>query len=63
LVSAVCKRPWHDIASGKLTCHIFALLAEFERQLIQEWMQAGLKAARARRRLGGRPKALQPARQ
>ncbi len=43
---------------GKLTFHIFAALAEFERQLIQERTQAGLRAARARGRLGGRPKAL-----
>lgn len=48
---------------GRLTFHIFAALAEFERQLMQERTQAGLKAARARGRLGGRPKALQPARQ
>src|SRR2546428_10841691 len=47
---------------GKLTFHIFAALAEFERQLIQERTQAGLKAARARRRLGGRPKAVTAAR-
>jgi DNA invertase Pin-like site-specific DNA recombinase len=46
-----------------LTFHIFAALAEFERQLIRERTQAGLKAARARGRLGGRPQALQPARQ
>jgi len=45
--------------SGKLTFHIFAALAEFERQLIQERTQAGLRVARARGRLGGRPKALQ----
>jgi len=44
--------------SGKLTFHLFAALAEFERQLIQERTQAGLSAARARGRLGGRPKAL-----
>jgi DNA invertase Pin-like site-specific DNA recombinase len=44
--------------SGKLTFHIFAALAEFERQLIQERTQAGLRAARARGRVGGRPKAL-----
>jgi len=43
---------------GKLTFHIFAALAEFERQLIQERTHAGLQAARARGRLGGRPKAL-----
>jgi DNA invertase Pin-like site-specific DNA recombinase len=44
--------------SGKLTFHIFGALAEFERQLIQERTQAGLRVARARGRLGGRPKAL-----
>src|SRR5467141_5082481 len=49
--------------SGKLTFHIFAGLAEFERQLIQERTQAGLKAARARGRLGGRPKALSQGKQ
>jgi len=43
---------------GRLTFHIFAALAEFERQVIQERTQAGLKAARARGRLGSRPKAL-----
>jgi DNA invertase Pin-like site-specific DNA recombinase len=46
--------------SGKLTFHIFAALAEFERQLIQERTQAGLNAARARGRVGGRPKVLAP---
>ena len=44
--------------SGKLTLHIFGALAEFERHLIQERTQAGLRVARARGRLGGRPKAL-----
>src|SRR5437016_13435704 len=44
--------------SGKLTFHIFGALAEFERQLTQERTQAGLRVARARGRLGGRPKAL-----
>ena len=38
--------------------HIFGALAEFERSLIQERTQAGLAAARARGRKGGRPKAL-----
>ena len=41
-------------ASGKLIFHIFAALASFERSLIQERTKAGLKAARARGRLGGR---------
>ena len=44
--------------SGKLIFHIFGALAEFERQLIIERTQAGLSAARARGRLGGRPKTL-----
>lgn len=41
-------------ASGKLVFHVFAALAEFERNLISERTRAGLKAARARGRLGGR---------
>ena len=40
--------------SGKLTFHLFAALAEFERDLIRQRVNAGLKAARARGRLGGR---------
>lgn len=44
--------------SGKLTFHLFSALAEFERNLIQERTQAGLFAARARGRKGGRPKRL-----
>jgi DNA invertase Pin-like site-specific DNA recombinase len=45
-------------SSGKLIFHIFGALAEFERNLIRERTQAGLQAARARGRHGGRPKAL-----
>ena len=41
-------------ASGKLQFHVFAALAEFERNLIRERTLAGLTAARARGRLGGR---------
>ncbi len=44
--------------SGKLIFHIFGALADFERNLIRELTQAGLLAARARGRMGGRPKAL-----
>ncbi len=44
--------------TGKLVFHIFGALAEFERNLIKERTQAGLAAARARGRLGGRPKSL-----
>jgi DNA invertase Pin-like site-specific DNA recombinase len=38
--------------------HIFGALVEFERNLIREWTQAGLTAARARGKKAGRPKAL-----
>jgi DNA invertase Pin-like site-specific DNA recombinase len=44
--------------SGKLVFHIFGALAEFERNLCVERTKAGLAAARARGRLGGRPKVL-----
>ena len=47
-------------SGGKLVFHIFAALAEFERNLIKERTQAGLQAARARGRQGGRPKRLSP---
>jgi Resolvase, N terminal domain len=43
-------------ATGKLVFHIIGALAEFERNLIKERTLAGLSAARARGRLGGRPK-------
>lgn len=45
-------------SSGKLIFHIFGALAEFERDLIRERTDAGLKAARARGRMGGRPPVL-----
>ena len=41
-------------ASGELVFHIFTALAQFERRLIQERTKAGLSAARARERMGGR---------
>jgi DNA invertase Pin-like site-specific DNA recombinase len=44
-------------SGGKLVFHIFGALAEFERDIIRERTQAGLQAARARGRLGGRRKA------
>ena len=47
-------------SGGKLVFHIFAALAEFERGVIRERTLAGLQAARARGRLGGRPPALSP---
>ncbi len=45
-------------SGGKLIFHVFGALAEFERELIKERTQAGLEAARARGKVGGRPKAL-----
>ena len=45
-------------ASGKMVFSVIGAMAEYERNLIQERTMAGLKAARARGRMGGRPKAL-----
>lgn len=45
-------------AQGRLVFNLFASLAEFEREVIRERTQAGLSAARARGRVGGRPKGL-----
>lgn len=47
-------------ATGKLIFHVFASLAEFERNLLLERTEAGLQAARARGRNGGRPSKLTP---
>ena len=49
-------------AGGRLVFHIFASLAEFERAIIRERTRAGLDAARARGRTGGRPPARRRAR-
>ena len=48
-------------SGGRLIFHVFGALAEFERCLIQERTHAGLRAARARGRKGGRPRALSKA--
>lgn len=47
-------------ATGRFTFNIFASLAEFEREIIRERTKAGLEAARARGKKGGRPKGLSP---
>lgn len=45
---------------GKLIFHVFASLAEFERELTRERTLAGLASARARGRKGGRPTVMTP---
>jgi len=45
-------------SGGKLIFHVFGALAEFERDIIRERTKAGLDSARARGRVGGRPKKL-----
>lgn len=47
--------------SGKLVFHLFAALADFDRNLIRERTHGGLEAARKRGRVGGRPKNLSEA--
>ncbi len=46
---------------GRLVFHVFAALAEFERDLIRERTLAGLEAAKTRGRRGGRPAVMTPA--
>ena len=48
-------------SGGRLIFHIFGALAEFERSIIRERTTAGLSAARARGRVGGRPRAMSEA--
>src|ERR671929_1352329 len=48
-------------SGGKLVFHIFGALAEFERDIIRERTNAGLQAARARGRFGGRRTVMTPA--
>jgi DNA invertase Pin-like site-specific DNA recombinase len=52
---SLCESIDTGSANGKLTFHLFTALAEFERDLIRERTRAGLAAARARGRNGGRP--------
>lgn len=44
--------------AGRLIFHVFASIAQFERERIAERMKEGLQAAKARGRAGGRPPAL-----
>lgn len=48
-------------SGGRLVFHLFGALAEFERAIIRERTRAGIRAAAARGRKGGRPKALSEA--
>lgn len=65
LTQAGCDRIFYEAGSGRsaerlvLNFHVFAALAEFERHLISERTQAGLAAARARGRKGGRKPKIQ----
>lgn len=54
--------PWLDTTSahGKLIFDMFASLAEYERSRLSERTKAGLAAAKARGRLGGRPRIMTP---
>jgi DNA invertase Pin-like site-specific DNA recombinase len=45
-------------SGGKLVFHVFAALAEFERELSRERTRAGVQSARSRGKFGGRPKKL-----
>jgi len=47
-----------ETSTGKFMFHVFGALSEFERNLIKERTRAGLEAARARGRQGGRPEKL-----
>jgi hypothetical protein len=54
------SRSTRRLRTGKLQLHLFAALAEFERELIRERSQAGREVAKAAGRLGGRPLKLTP---
>jgi DNA invertase Pin-like site-specific DNA recombinase len=57
-LKSLCEQVDTTTPGGKLVFHVFGALAEFERDLMRERTLAGLAAARARGRRGGRPKQL-----
>lgn len=57
---SICESIDTTTAGGRLVFHLFGALAEFERELILERTNAGLRAARARGRTGGRPSVMTP---
>jgi len=57
---SLCENIDTTTAGGKLVFHLFGALAEFERDLIRDRTMAGLAAARARGRKGGRPPVMTP---
>ena len=61
-VHFVCLKEKFDTstAAGRLVFHFFAALAQFEKELVRERTMAGLSAARARGRMGGRSRLLTP---
>ena len=61
-IDFICIRKHIDTATpeGRLFFHVFAAIAEFERDLIRQRVQSGVDAARVRGRIGGRPRALTP---
>ena len=58
--SPFVRKTTTSTAQGRFFLNIFASLAEFERDIIRERTKAGLSAARARGRMGGKKKGLSP---
>jgi DNA invertase Pin-like site-specific DNA recombinase len=58
---SLCQAMDTSTAGGRLIFHVFGALVSFERELLQERTIAGLEAARARGRNGGRPTVVTPA--
>lgn len=57
---SLCESMDTTTSGGRLIFSIFGALAEFERAILRERTHAGLEAARARGRTGGRPSVMTP---